>query len=631
MALNVISNFAANVAHRNLTMSDAAASNSLIKLSSGQRVVSAKDDAASLAIGSRLRAEVVAMRTASVNAGQAGSMLQIADGALATISDILVRMKELAVQASSGQFSSTERSVLDSEFQALKNEISRIANDTEFNGTQLIAGTGNSVTLNQLDDLTVSGKGMAITADPTTVVDQSAFRLSYAQTTAVAQIDDLTVAGTVAVGDIFTVNITDNAVGKTFTASYTSTVAGGTATQHNSIRDGLITAINNVVGNTVTASANGNGVVRLTADTAGNPFTSTATENSASGTFTGATQTANVTGGDFLTARNITNGTSVTVDAAPIIDAVVSTKGSNLTGTQTAKVSFGSLGIDVTLNANFDRASSSLNTTAAATATTTLTVNGSLTYTRATTGINQIGLKELQGLGAYNSTTGILTLNVASSGAGVATMAATTGLEFSLNGGAFGGTTADFDAAGDQTIRVRTATSDQILATITANDIERSGATDTISIDMNELLFGADVTSGSSTTSFNYKVGTGNSSFDNLSFSINAASASALKVNSNDISTAALADDASTAVSAAIDTLNQSRSDIGAAQNRLTFASSNLSSAIENAEAARSTLLDLDVAAEISTFTAKQILVQTGVSMLAQANQLPQNLLRLFQ
>ena len=57
----------------------------------------------------------------------------------------------------------------------------------------------------------------------------------------------------------------------------------------------------------------------------------------------------------------------------------------------------------------------------------------------------------------------------------------------------------------------------------------------------------------------------------------------------------------------------------------------NLASAIENAEAARSTLLDLDVAAEITVFTSKQILVQTGVAMLAQANQLPQNLLRLFQ
>ena len=92
-----------------------------------------------------------------------------------------------------------------------------------------------------------------------------------------------------------------------------------------------------------------------------------------------------------------------------------------------------------------------------------------------------------------------------------------------------------------------------------------------------------------------------------------------------------LAETASTAVSTAIDTLNTSRSNVGAAQNRLTFAAQNLASAIENAEAARSTLLDLDVASEITVFTSKQILVQTGIAMLAQANQMPQNLLRLFQ
>ena len=97
------------------------------------------------------------------------------------------------------------------------------------------------------------------------------------------------------------------------------------------------------------------------------------------------------------------------------------------------------------------------------------------------------------------------------------------------------------------------------------------------------------------------------------------------------ITTANLAETASTAVSLAIDTLNTSRSNVGAAQNRLTFAAQNLASAIENAEAARSTLLDLDVAREISTFTSKQVLLQTGIAMLAQANQLPQNLLRLFQ
>ena len=107
MALNIISNFAANVAQRNLARTDVAVSSSLAKLSSGTRVVSARDDAASLAVGSRLRAEVASLKQATVNVGQAVSMLQIADGALATSGDILVRMKALAVQSSSGQFSAT--------------------------------------------------------------------------------------------------------------------------------------------------------------------------------------------------------------------------------------------------------------------------------------------------------------------------------------------------------------------------------------------------------------------------------------------------------------------------------------------------------------------------------------------
>ena len=109
MSLNVISNYAANVAHRYLMGADEATTSSLAKLSSGSRVVSAKDDAASLAIGSRLSALVEALKQASVNASQATSMLQVADGALGKISDILIRMKSLAVQASSGQLGSTER------------------------------------------------------------------------------------------------------------------------------------------------------------------------------------------------------------------------------------------------------------------------------------------------------------------------------------------------------------------------------------------------------------------------------------------------------------------------------------------------------------------------------------------
>ena len=109
MPLNIISNFAANVAHRNLTMSDRDATASLAKLSAGTRVLAAKDDAASLAVGNRLNAEIVGLKQAAVNAGQAVSMLQIADGAMAEVNDILVRMKSLSVQAGSGQISATER------------------------------------------------------------------------------------------------------------------------------------------------------------------------------------------------------------------------------------------------------------------------------------------------------------------------------------------------------------------------------------------------------------------------------------------------------------------------------------------------------------------------------------------
>lgn len=141
MALNVISNFAANIAHRNLQASDQQATSSLNKLSSGSRVPTAKDDAASLAIGSALKAEVMASTQATVNARQAGSLLQIADGAMANVSEILVRSKMLAVQASSGQFSGAERQMFDNEYQSLLAEINRIAITTKFAGNLLVNGT----------------------------------------------------------------------------------------------------------------------------------------------------------------------------------------------------------------------------------------------------------------------------------------------------------------------------------------------------------------------------------------------------------------------------------------------------------------------------------------------------------
>lgn len=151
-------------------------SSSLAKLSAGTRVLSSKDDAASMAIGSRIKAEVSALKQASTNAGQASSMLQIADGAMGTVGDVLTRMKTPAVQGASDNLSSTERSMLDTEYQSLLSEIDRVANDTEFNGTKLVQGS-TEVTASTATNLgaaennieTADGVGAALTGTSGTI------------------------------------------------------------------------------------------------------------------------------------------------------------------------------------------------------------------------------------------------------------------------------------------------------------------------------------------------------------------------------------------------------------------------------------------------------------------------------
>ena len=145
MMLNGVSSFGANMAHRNLQKSNAGLSSALAKLSVGRRVLSARDDAAAMAIGSRLGAEIGGLMMAQNNAGQGSSMLQVADGGMARINDVLTRMKSLAVQAGSDALSSAGRSAINTEFQALASEIDRISQDTDFAGTKLLDGSASTV------------------------------------------------------------------------------------------------------------------------------------------------------------------------------------------------------------------------------------------------------------------------------------------------------------------------------------------------------------------------------------------------------------------------------------------------------------------------------------------------------
>ncbi len=141
MSLNVVSNYAANVAQRYLQKADAEATRSVSKLAAGTRVLSARDDAASMAVGMSLRADVAGLKQAASNVSQASSMIQIADGAMSTTGEILLRMKSLATQGASDQLDATQRGMLNTEFKELIDEVDRIAKVTNFDGKVLTSGT----------------------------------------------------------------------------------------------------------------------------------------------------------------------------------------------------------------------------------------------------------------------------------------------------------------------------------------------------------------------------------------------------------------------------------------------------------------------------------------------------------
>ena len=143
MGLRINTNVASLNAQRNLGTTRLSMNKSLEKLSSGQRINRAGDDAAGLAISENLKAQIKGLSQAERNAEDGISLVQIAEGALGEVSNILIRLRELSVQAASDTIGGTERKFLNVEFEQLTSEIDRIANSTEFNRVPLLNGTGS--------------------------------------------------------------------------------------------------------------------------------------------------------------------------------------------------------------------------------------------------------------------------------------------------------------------------------------------------------------------------------------------------------------------------------------------------------------------------------------------------------
>jgi flagellin len=150
---------------RYLGRSYEALASSVEKLSSGLRINSAKDDAAGLAVRELMRADIVALQQGARNAQDGISLIQTMEGAMQTIDDLLVRMKQLAEQAATGVYSTAQRTIMDSEFDEIAAEIDRLAGSTDFNGISMLDNSA-AVSIHfggTSDAINVSGKVMTTT------------------------------------------------------------------------------------------------------------------------------------------------------------------------------------------------------------------------------------------------------------------------------------------------------------------------------------------------------------------------------------------------------------------------------------------------------------------------------------
>jgi flagellin len=762
MSLNLVSNYAANVAQRYLSKTDQQMTSSLAKLTAGTRVLSASDDAASLAIGTRLASDLAGLQQAAVNAGQASSMLQIADGGMSTISDILVRMKTLAVQSASGQVADTERAMLNQEFSSLQDEINGIVAGTTFSGQQLLSGGGNAASTagsqaikltNGAFNASISGTTVAGNPGPGAYLalntgsqnyqstDKITLALNGGQTVSVSLSgSEKTVADVAATlnGDssfnavaVASLNAQGNLEVHTLPGTADTNGFAGIASltyTRGGLDDSGITAGTSVTVDFSSAGINlgnvNNGGGVKAGDLIKVAFADGSTDyvaiKSADIAYVGSGQTGAGTGnagiiahalqtndttGFFISASTIVDATSPTS-----VDFVVNSTAPNIThisyidqsGPISNNATVAGTALAQTPN-TFQQGQGTINlngvnlgagdkltfkvVAADGTSADTDTETYTLTSADVAGGINKL-VGDLQAYSAHwaSGSAQFAGLNFSTDGNGNISVAASdtnkvfriTNLQYQYAASNQNMAQASVDFAnrtfqnGDllswnvggatQTLTVGAAsgtTLSSMAAYINANNASGQAFDGTTAyatydgklllqstsgnytsvnftgLDGTQLTSGGNSVSGGSGKAYtvNFQIGVGSRASDVLAVQIDNMQATTLGVDASqqNVLSVAGATASLNAINAAIDKVSSGRASVGAQINRLQFASQALATQVENTDAARSSLLDLNIASEMANFTSKQVLEQAGVSMLAQANQMPQNLLRLFR
>ena len=234
-------NTAATLAANALTKNERAMSQAMERLSTGQRINSAGDDAAGLAISSRMTSQINGLNMAVRNANDAISMVQTSDGAMVEVESMLQRMRELAVQATSGTNSSTDRTALNTEFQALGAEITRVGGNTQWNGVNILDGAATSgaqsfqVGANASQTISHTfatiGKNSSAATTPSTAGTPAGVSQAQISTVTISGTADGDVLTGTINGEAFKFTMTDHdAVSGTFTGRHNRAASNGVGT-----------------------------------------------------------------------------------------------------------------------------------------------------------------------------------------------------------------------------------------------------------------------------------------------------------------------------------------------------------------------------------------------------------------
>lgn len=750
-------NIASLNAQRNLDKSGASLQTSLQRLSSGLRINSSKDDAAGLAISVRFTSQIQGLSQASRNANDAISLAQVAEGALQETTNLIQRSRELAIQSANGTNSSSDRQAIQAEVNQLKQELSRIANTTSFNGLKILNGDLTNA-LFQVGAEANQTIGFSIRDTRATAIGSNLVSTNNAHGIEAATGKQLYIgvaggAGGAALGAEVAVAqanaATNGYSASTFSFSHT-TDSGLTTTQTQAVTadDSAFTIASNINSNisgvqargynevTISNLATMNAATAITLNGVAVDDGATTTVDSMANLINTDASFAALRASDGLFAKS--NGVTLTVYSmngkdlsfantagTGVFDMVGLAGGAATTLVATQATTFGGR-VDIAMNKGYTVSSNVDSIIKNTTATTTLVGLGTITdgfgnnTDTAESLLNGVAAQTLSVIGSNGAGTVAVSANQAadSIASAVNAISGTTGVNATaqtvvkLSGLSANGTIG-FNLYGDNALAASVSstvtTSDMTSLVKKINDVSGlTGITAASGANNSEIVLthangkdikienfshnasvnyanpngsgvsgngssvvapseqsltvtgNPDTNSGSAVkiydggarTMFNSTVVGGHVSFSssasfNLSSSIDGAGASGQSLFSGiagsantstlndvgqvDVSTIAGATSAISVLDGALAQISEVRAGLGAIQNRFSSTIANLNNNVENLQAARSRILDADFAVETANLSKAQILQQAGIAMLAQANQLPQNVLSLLR